>query len=91
MDEVAAVALQTRMADLCGHLNVLHAQLVASVVEALEGDLWMQWGIKSPEHWLAWQTGLSPTRPKQMVDTARRAAELPATFRGVRRWRALSR
>jgi Domain of unknown function (DUF222)/HNH endonuclease len=80
MDEVAAVALQTRMADLCGHLNVLHAQLVASVVEALDGDLWMQWGIKSPEHWLAWQTGLSPTRAKQMVDTARRAAELPATF-----------
>ena len=40
----------------------------------------MQWGIKSPEHWLAWQTGLSPTRAKQMVDTARRAAELPATF-----------
>ena len=41
---------------------------------------WMQWGIKSPEHWLAWQTGLSPTRAKQMVGTARRAAELPATF-----------
>ena len=57
MDEVAAVALQTRMADLCGQLNVLHAQLVTTVVEALEGDLWMQWGIKSVEHWLAWQTG----------------------------------
>ncbi len=28
MDEAAAIALQTRMADLCGHLNVLHAQLV---------------------------------------------------------------
>jgi hypothetical protein len=80
MDEDAAVALQTRMADICGHLNVLHAQLVEAVVEALDGDLWMQWGIQSPQHWLAWQTGLSPTRARQLVDTARRASELPATF-----------
>jgi hypothetical protein len=80
MNEVAAVALQTRMADLCGHLNVLHAQLVDAVVEALDGGLWEQWGIRSPEHWLAWQTGMSPGRAKQLVDTARRAGELPATF-----------
>ncbi len=80
MDEAAAVALETRMADLCGHLNVLHAELVDAVVEALDSDLWQQWGIRSPEHWLAWQTGLSPARAKQLVDTARRATELPATF-----------
>ena len=80
MDEVAAVAVQTRMADLCGHLNVLHAQLVEAIVEALDGGLWEQWGIRSPEHWLAWQTGLSPSRAKQLVDVARRASELPATF-----------
>ena len=80
MDEAAAVRLQTRMADLCGHLNVLHAQLVQTVVEAIDGDLWMQSGIKSVEHWLAWQTGLSPAHAKQLVDTARRCAELPVTF-----------
>ncbi len=68
------------MADLCGHLNVLHAQLVEAVVEALDGGLWEQWGIRSPEHWLAWQTGLSPARARQLVDVARRAAELPVTF-----------
>jgi hypothetical protein len=28
MDEAAAIMLQARIADLCGHLNVLHAQLV---------------------------------------------------------------
>ena len=48
-------------------------------VDALDNDLWQQWGIQSPEHWLAWQTGLSP-RAKQLVDTARRARELPVTF-----------
>ena len=83
MDEGAAVALQTRMADLCGHLNVLHAQLVDTVVEALDGELWQQWGIRSPEHWLAWQTGLSPARAKQLVDIARRSA--PSCRRRSRR------
>ncbi len=68
------------MVDLCGHLNVLHAQLVAAVVEALDGGLWEQWGVKSPEHWLAWQTGLSPARAKQLVEIARRAGELPVTI-----------
>jgi hypothetical protein len=80
MDEAAAIALQTRMADLCGHLNVLHAQLVEAAVEALDGDLWQQWGVRSPEHWLAWQTGLSPARAKQLVDVARRSTELPVTL-----------
>src|SRR5262245_43190 len=80
MDEVAAAALQTRVADLCGHLNVLHAQLVDAIVEALEGGLWEQWGLRSPEHWLAWQAGLSPAHAKQLVDAARRKAELPVTF-----------
>jgi hypothetical protein len=80
MDDGAVTALQERMADLCGHLNVLHAQLVETVVEALDNDLWQQWGIQSPEHWLAWQTGLSPARAKQLIDTARRSRELPVTF-----------
>ena len=80
MDDAAATALQTRLADLCGHLNVLHAQLVDSIVEAIEGELWAQWGLRSPEHWLSWQTGLSPAHAKQLVDTARRKAELPTTF-----------
>jgi len=80
MDEVAATALQTRLADLCGHLNVLHAQVVDAIVEALEGELWAQWGLRSPEHWLSWQTGLAPAHAKQLVDTARRKAELPTTF-----------
>ena len=38
MDEAAAIELQTRIAELCGHLNVLHAQLVDTIVEALDGE-----------------------------------------------------
>ncbi len=80
MDDGAVSVLQERIADLCGHLNALHAQLVDAVVEALDNDWWQQWGIQSPEHWLAWQTGLSPARARQLVDTARRCRELPVTF-----------
>ena len=74
------VALEARIADLCGHLNVCSARLVDTVVEALEGGLWEQAGIRSPEHWLAWQTGMAPARARQLVETARRASELPVTF-----------
>ncbi len=80
MDEAAAMMLQSRIAELCGHLNVLHAQLVDTIVEALDGELWQQWGIRSAEHWLAWQTGLAPGRARQLVDAARRKTELPVTF-----------
>jgi len=55
-------------------------QLVDSIVESIEGELWAQWGLRSPEHWLSWHTGLSPAHAKQLVDTARRKAELPTTF-----------
>jgi hypothetical protein len=60
--------------------------LVATVVESLEGGLWEQWGIRSPEHWLAWQTGMTPAHARQFVDTARRASELPSTGSDSRWW-----
>src|SRR4051794_16397667 len=78
--EAAVEDLQQRIAEICGHLNVLHAQLVDTVVEALDGGLWEQWGIRSPEHWLAWQTGMSPSHARQIVAAARRRTELPVTF-----------
>src|SRR3954453_4317378 len=78
--QAAVEDLQQRIAEICGHLNVLHAQLVDTVVEALDGGLWEQWGIRSPEHWLAWQTGMSPSHARQIVAAARRPAELPVTF-----------
>ena len=80
MDDGAVSVLQERMADLCGHLNVLHAQLVDAVVEALDNDLWQQWGIQSPEHWLAWQTGLSPARAQPTGRHRPPCRELPVTF-----------
>lgn len=68
------------VAEVCGHLHGLHARLVELTVEALERGWWQQSGVRSPEHWLTWQTGLSPSHASQVVDAAKRWDELPVTM-----------
>lgn len=71
---------ESGVADVCGHLHGLHARLVALVVEALERGWWQQSGVKSPEQWLGWQTGLSSAQASKVVAVARRWGDLPATM-----------
>ena len=52
-------ALEDRVATLCGVINAAHGELVDLIADALDADLWAQWGIHSPTHWLSWQCGLS--------------------------------
>ena len=78
--EATTLRIHAEFVTLCGHLNVLHARVVELVAEALTVNAWSGPGLRSPEHWLAWQTGLSPARAKHMVAMARRRDELPATF-----------
>jgi 5-methylcytosine-specific restriction endonuclease McrA len=73
-------ALEAELTEVCGHLNLLHARMVQLVGEALDAKAWVQWGIHTPAHWLAWQTGLSPSRARAIVRIAERRAELPATI-----------
>src|SRR3954469_9617261 len=73
-------AVEAEMAGVCGVLNAAHARLVALVAEALAHGLWVQAGIRSPEHWLAWKSGLSPHRAAEIGAIARRTAELPVTM-----------
>ena len=72
--------LEAAVAEVCGVLNAAHARLVALVADALATDAWHGWGIHSPAQWVAWQTGLSPTRAAEIVRLASRAAELPVTM-----------
>lgn len=78
--EAAGAQLRSELADVCGVLNVAHARLVALTAQALDQDLWQGWGIRSVEHWLCWQTGVSPSRAKQIAAAARRFDELPTTM-----------
>ncbi len=68
------------LAEVCGVLNVAHARLVDLVVAALETRCWEGYGILTCEQWVAWQTGLSPARARQVVAMARRRDVLPETF-----------
>lgn len=76
--------LERRLAGICGHLNVLHGQLLDLTVETLATDGWVGYGFRSPEHWIALHTGLSPSRAHQLVQLARRVDELPVTAQAVR-------
>ena len=80
LDAESDESIEQRIARLCGHLNAIHAQLVETVAEAIETDAWHGWGIKTAAHWVAWQTGLSPSRARTIVNIAQRRNELPATY-----------
>ena len=69
----------TGLAKVCGELNAAHARLVDLVAEALRTECWAGVAIHSCEQWVAWHTGLSPARARQVVEIARRQAELPVT------------
>jgi hypothetical protein len=72
--------LEADLSEVCGHLNVLHERMVSITREALETAGWEGQGLNTPAAWLAWQTGLSPERAKQIVMIASRQVELPVTF-----------
>ena len=75
--EAAIEVLQGEGAVLCGIVNAAQAALTDLVGDALDRELWGQGGVMSPEHWVAWQFGLSPTRARQVTAAARRRRELP--------------
>jgi Domain of unknown function (DUF222)/HNH endonuclease len=62
--------IEDRLREICGHLNVLHAQLVEVAAEALETGCWQGWGVRSLTHWLTWQAGISRARATELVRLA---------------------
>ena len=73
--------LEQRIAQVCGHLNVGHGQLIDLIIETLATNGWHGHGFRSPEHWVALRTGLSPTRARHLVLLARRAARVAGHHR----------
>jgi len=69
-DDDGLAVLQQELADLCGVINAAEARMVGLVADALERRLWAQPGVMSPEHWVAWQCGLSRGRAAQVVASA---------------------
>lgn len=73
--------LDDRLAEVVGLVNVCTAEMVDLIAEALRTGAWEGWGIRSPEHWVTWKCGVSPSRARRLVALARGLGDLPETRR----------
>ncbi|HQV56780.1 MAG TPA: HNH endonuclease signature motif containing protein [Ilumatobacteraceae bacterium] len=62
----AAKELSERVAEIVGRLNLAYAELVQVIAEADATEAWAGPGLRSLEHWLAWQAGVSNATAKQL-------------------------
>ena len=72
------VDIEERLRTVCGHLNVLNAQLVELAAEALVTEAWAGCGVRSLQHWLTWQAGISPGHAREVVRLAEARDTHPA-------------
>ena len=70
-------SLEQRLAETVGLLNVVTAELLGLIGEALREGAWEGFGIRSPEHWVVWRCGMSPARAQRLVAAARTLDGLP--------------
>jgi hypothetical protein len=81
-----SLAFDAALNEVAGHLNAQHARLVDLTITMLADEsLWVGEGAHTPELFLAWRTGLSAQRARQIVAIARRADQLPETLAAFRR------
>ncbi|CAN5806904.1 hypothetical protein BH24ACT3_BH24ACT3_06060 [soil metagenome] len=77
--EVSADRIEPEMAAACGSLNAASARLVGLIGDALATGAWQVAGIRSVEHWVTWQCGVSASRAHKLVMMTRRLPERPVT------------
>ena len=74
------IAVQERMAVLCGIVNAAEAELTSLIAESVADGLWVQPEVMTLEHWISWQCGMAPARAHQFAAAAKRVDELPETM-----------
>ena len=62
---------EERLNALAGHLNAVNAAIVDVVADALATDAWGGDGIRSPQHWLCWQLGLTTVEAQRLINLAK--------------------
>ena len=77
--EVGHNEVERQLSALMGVLNSTTGQLVGVIADVVENETWAVGGIRSVEHCVTWQLGVSPGRARDLVQMARRHDELPAT------------
>jgi hypothetical protein len=71
--------IEAEIAGAAGVLNAAHGRLARAVADALESEIWTGYGIRSVEHWLTLQVGVSREHAEKLVRVAHRVGELPVT------------
>jgi hypothetical protein len=77
--EAEAARIEAELARACGTANMATARQVELIAQALENGSYAGAGVRSAEHWVAWQCGVSARRARELVRMARRLPELPET------------
>ena len=80
-----ADAVADRVAAVGGVLHGAYGALVSTVAVALSEGSWMGVGIHSAAQWVAWRSGLSMGRARQVVGVAKRFDELPSVMTALGR------
>ena len=82
----AELDLDEELNAVAGHVNAMHARLVDLTVTMIANPrAWRGPGVHTPELFLAWRTGLSTQRARQIVAIAERVHELPVCVDAFRR------
>jgi hypothetical protein len=69
--------LEPRIAEVCGHINALFAELARLVGEVDATGAWHGQGIRSLNQWVQWQTGLAGGNVRELVALAAAAHTHP--------------
>jgi hypothetical protein len=74
-----AEVLERELAAAAGAMHLASARLVDVLARVLAEGSWVQDGVRSPEHYVMWQCGVSRARAEGLVALAARRTDLPAT------------
>ncbi|MEW5812817.1 MAG: DUF222 domain-containing protein, partial [Actinomycetota bacterium] len=86
VDERLSV-LHEELAELTGQRNAIDARIVEIAAEIDRDELWAAAGARSTAGWLAWKTGVSPSRAQTIAGIAHRYDEFPQCIEGLREGR----
>ncbi len=85
-DAIDRTNVNTVVDDAAGHLNAQHGRLIDVTIWLLANTHdWQGDGLWTPEQYLAWRAGVSPTTASNLVEAAKRADEIPIAIDKVRR------
>jgi hypothetical protein len=64
--------VEARISELMGTINLATAELVDLIGDVIENETWTTaTGVRSVEHWVTWQCGVSRRRAIDLVRMAR--------------------